>query len=218
MSKQEGALIEPIEKSPVEINDSETPAAAGTEQNAVTTDIQFNKDGTIQLTDEQKKKLKESKIAKEVNELLASTTEEHFKLITDELKNDNIRLEYIDKKTKTLKVNRIPYNPISVDANRAVGKVIRKIRRFRADFSGMGKEKGALDFGELQKKYPEIIDEDMMLEDLQHRDTFEEMLINYLYAQKMKIYWDIDNFGDYIMNDVVMLVGLHESRNNFNPS
>ena len=107
---------------------------------------------------------------------------------------------------------------MTIGMNKKVMKAGKKLRLLEADIKGLGKE-GAMDAGKLQVKYPDIlVDKDLDLEDLTDPTSWNEIKLNYIFAEKAKIYWGITNIDSYSLHDIMIVATLFESRNTFNPS
>lgn len=156
------------------------------------------------------------KILEKIKETIIQVSQDHMDTIVKDLKDGFLRLECVDSKGK-LSVDRRQYSPMTIGMNKKVVKVGKKLRLLEADIKGMG-EDGALDVGQIQQKYPEILEEDVDEYDLTNETAYGEIRTNYIVAQKAKIYWGIDNIENYSLHDLMIVQNLYESRNTFAPS
>ena len=157
----------------------------------------------------------EPSIFKEVRDIVVKVSQDHMNEIVKELKNDFLRLEYIDSKGK-MQIDRKEYKPMTIGMNKKVVKVGKRLRLLEADIKGMG-EQGGMDIGKLQQKYPDILDEDVDEYDISE-EAFGEIRATYIVSEKAKIYWGINDIDNYSLHDLMIVESLYESRNNFAPS
>ena len=159
--------------------------------------------------------VEESAIFKEVRDIVVKVSQDHMNEIVKELKNDFLRLEYIDSKGK-MQIDRKEYKPMTIGMNKKVVKVGKRLRLLEADIKGMGAD-GGMDIGKLQQKYPDILDEDVDEYDISD-EAFGEIRATYIVSEKAKIYWGINDIDNYSLHDLMIVESLYESRNNFAPS
>lgn len=157
----------------------------------------------------------EPSIFKEVRDIVVKVSQDHMNEIVKELKNDFLRLEYIDSKGK-MQIDRKEYKPMTIGMNKKVVKVGKRLRLLEADIKGMG-EQGGMDIGKLQQKYPDILDQDVDEYDISD-EAFGEIRATYIVSEKAKIYWGINDIDNYSLHDLMIVESLYESRNNFAPS
>lgn len=178
----------------------------------------------IEMTQEQAEEIlkrketrEETKFEKDLNSILVSVSQERLDKITKALKDGYIKLEKVKDNKSGVEVQNITYVPITWGQNREVMKAMKRARLLREDILDMS-NKGGLSVKEIVKKYPDILDEDVLIDELQNPDVLNEFVGNYVVAQKAKIYWDIDSVEKYVLSDLVLLIGLYEQRNNFTNS
>ena len=165
----------------------------------------------------QQKQSQQNQALQELNETMLQISQKHYQDVVNDLKEGILRLEYVDNKGK-MQVDRREYIPMTIGMNKKVMKAGKKLRLLEADIKGLGKE-GAMDAGKLQVKYPDIlVDKDIDLEDLTDPTSWNEIKLNYIFAEKAKIYWGITNIDSYSLHDIMIVATLFESRNTFNPS
>lgn len=155
-----------------------------------------------------------SEVFKQIKDTIVKVSQDHMNEIVNELRNDVLRLEFIDKSGK-LQIDRRGYLPMTIGMNKKVVKVGKLLRLLEADIEGMGEE-GALDYGQLQTKFPSIFLDVPDAYDL--AEGFGEIRANYIVGEKAKIYWAIDDVDNYSMHDLMIVESLYESRNQFAPS
>lgn len=148
---------------------------------------------------------------KKVQDIMVTASKEKIDKITKALSEGMIRLEYADSKGN-IKEDIKDYVPLSIGKNKQIMKAMKKSRRLRVEL-----ENPNFVTEELKQRYPEILDEDVEKEDLESKEMLDEILGNYVVAQKSKVYFGIDNIENYTLNDLVLLIGLYERRNNFTP-
>lgn len=171
----------------------------------------------IEMTEEQAEKLlsgegrEESKFAKDLNEILVNVSQERLDRITDGLKKGILKLEYV-KGGKVVPMN-VEYVPITYGKNKKVNKIMKQARLLREDINEC--LAGKIQIQDLITKYKEILSEDTEVEELRNAAFVNETVGNFVIAQKAKIYWDIDNIEDYVLSDVVLIIGLYERRNSY---
>jgi len=165
----------------------------------------------------QQKQSQQNQALQELNNTMLQISQKHYQDVVNDLKEGILRLEYVDNKGK-MQVDRREYIPMTIGMNKKVMKAGKKLRLLEADIKGLGKE-GAMDAGKLQVKYPDIlVDKDLDLEDLTDPTSWNEIKLNYIFAEKAKIYWGITNIDSYSLHDIMIVATLFESRNTFNPS
>ena len=165
----------------------------------------------------QQKQSQQNQALQELNNTMLQISQKHYQEVVNDLKEGILRLEYVDNKGK-MQVDRREYIPMTIGMNKKVMKAGKKLRLLEADIKGLGKE-GAMDAGKLQVKYPDIlVDKDIDLEDLTDPTSWNEIKLNYIFAEKAKIYWGITNIDSYSLHDIMIVATLFESRNTFNPS
>ena len=158
----------------------------------------------------------DSPMKKEIDAMMGEISRARFKVMTDAFKEDIILLEFV-KGTK-VEQNRISYIPMTMGMGKKVNKIGKQVRLFQEDLKGLGKDKKALDVDGLRKKYPEIVDDDMDQEDVLDSVMQNEMIMNYIIKKKCQIYWAINDIDPYPLSDLLVMIGLYESRNGFAPS
>jgi hypothetical protein len=164
----------------------------------------------------QAKQQEQSQLLKNIQNTILEVSQGHMNEIVSDLKDGFIRLEYVNSKGK-MEIDRRQYSPMTIGMNKKVVKVGKKIRLLNADIKGMGQD-GGMDVGKIQQKYPDILDEDVDEFDLNTETALNEIILNYIFSEKAKIYWGIDNIDNYSLHDIMIVATLYESRNNFNPS
>ena len=165
----------------------------------------------------QQKQSQQNQALQELNNTMLQISQKHYQDVVNDLKEGILRLEYVDNKGR-MQVDRREYIPMTIGMNKKVMKAGKKLRLLEADIKGLGKE-GAMDAGKLQVKYPDIlVDKDIDLEDLTDPTSWNEIKLNYIFAEKAKIYWGITNIDSYSLHDIMIVATLFESRNTFNPS
>lgn len=155
-------------------------------------------------------------ILENINSQILEVSQAHMNEVLKDLKQGMIRLEYIDSKGK-MQIDRRQYNPMSIGMNKEVVRVGKRIRLLRADIKDLGKE-GGMTAAQIQKKYPDILDDYVDESDLTTEQVLAEMIFTFIFTQKAKIYWGINNADNYSLHDIMIVATLYESRNNFNPS
>lgn len=178
------------------------------------TQLEMSQEQIENLSNQNREK---TKFQKDLNNILVSVSQERLDKITDALKKNFIKLERVKNDKSGVVVENKEYVPITWGQNKQVMKAMKRARLLREDITGMG-QKGGLSTTELHKKYPDIIDEDVLLDELQNPDVLNEFVGNYVIAQKAKIYWGIEDVENYVLSDLVLLIGLYEQRNNFTNS
>lgn len=178
-----------------------------------------NQDATA-VVNEPPKQVEETGLKKEINEMMAEISQAKFKNMTDAFKEDYILLEYVNPKTNKAEPKRISYVPMTMGMAKKVNKVGKQIRLFKKDLLGENEDgKMTLDIDGLRKKYPDILeDNDLDQEDIMDPVMQGEIVMNYIIRKKVEIYWGINDTDPYVPSDLVIMIGLFESRNNFNPS
>jgi hypothetical protein len=151
-----------------------------------------------------------------------------------------IQLEEIDE-DGNVKPFTVAYVPLTTRAEEAVNKVIREIKTFKADIEKK------LPLEDLQKKYTELMDGIESLEELapdiekipmrddkgnimrdKKGNTMEEtktkdseafltLIENYIIKKKAKIYFKINDIGNFSRKDLRSLIFLYQYRNTYNP-
>ena len=164
------------------------------------------------------KALQETKFAKDLKEILVNVSQERLSKITDALRKNILKLERVKADGSGVVVENKDYIPLTIGMNKKVMKVMKRVRLLREDIMGIGKENGGLMVSDIQKKYPDILDEDITQDELQNDDVLNELIGNYVVAQKAKIYWGIDDIDNYVLSDIILIIGLYEQRNNFTPT
>lgn len=206
--------------SPEEV-DNNTPIVSSTDdgneiisiETPIGTEVKMTKDQYDELTAQSKEP---TKFQKELKEILVSVSQERLDAITAGLKKGILKLEYI--KDGSVKPDNKEYVPITYGQNRKVNRIMKLARLMREDIDEVLKEKPNLTVEELVKKYPEVIDQDTTMDELRNINLINEFVGNYVIAQKAKIYWGIDNIENYVLSDLVLIIGLYEQRNNFTNS
>lgn len=159
----------------------------------------------------------ESKFSKDLNEILVNVSQERLTRITDALKKNILKLERVKDDGSGVVVDNKDYIPLTIGQNKKVMKVMKHARLLREDLNGMG-EDGGLAIGDIQKKYPDILDEDVTQDEVNNEDILNELIGNYVIAQKARIYWGIDSVENYVLSDIILIIHLYEQRNNFTPT
>ena len=151
-----------------------------------------------------------------------------------------IQLDEIDEDGKR-KVFTRPYVPLTTRAEEAVNKVIRELKTFKADVQNK------LPLEDLQKKYPELMDgidsleelapdiekipikdekgnimrdkKGIPMEEIKEKDSeaFLTLIESYIIKKKAKIYFKIDDIGNFSRKDLRSLIFLYQYRNSYNP-
>lgn len=170
--------------------------------------------GAQQGNSEKKEK---SKFAKDLHNILVSVSDERLSKITDALKKNILKLERVKNDGSGVVVENKDYVPLTIGQNKKVMKIMKRARLLREDILGMG-EQGGLQVSDLQKKYPDILDEDITQDELNSEDVLNELIGNYVVAQKARIYWGIEDVDNYVLSDIILIIGLYEQRNNFTPT
>lgn len=158
----------------------------------------------------------QSKFRKDLNAILVNVSEERLTKITDALKKNILKLERVKDDGSGVIVENKDYIPLTIGQNKKVMKVMKRARLLREDLQGMGKD-GGLAIGDVQKKYPDILDEDVTQDEVNNEDILNEFIGNFVIAQKAKIYWGIESIENYVLSDLILIIGLYEQRNNFTP-
>ena len=164
------------------------------------------------------KPVQETKFAKDLKEILVNVSQERLSKITDALRKNILKLERVKPDGSGVVVENKDYIPLTIGMNKKVMKVMKRARILREDIMGLGKENGGLMVSDIQKKYPDILDEDITQDELMNDDVLNELIGNYVVAQKAKIYWGIEDIDNYVLSDIILIIGLYEQRNNFTPT
>jgi hypothetical protein len=165
----------------------------------------------------QQKQAQQNQALQELNNTMLQISQKHYTDVVNDLKEGVLRLEFVNSKGK-MEVDRREYVPMTIGMNKKVMKAGKRLRLLEADIKGLGKD-GALDAGKLQVKYPDIlVDKDVDQEDLTDPQSWNEIKLNYIFAEKAKIYWGITNIDSYSLHDIMIVATLFESRNTFSPS
>jgi hypothetical protein len=165
----------------------------------------------------QQKQAQQNQALQELNNTMLQISQKHYQDVVNDLKEGVLRLEFVNSKGK-MEVDRREYVPMTIGMNKKVMKAGKRLRLLEADIKGLGKD-GALDAGKLQVKYPDIlVDKDVDQEDLTDPQSWNEIKLNYIFAEKAKIYWGITNIDSYSLHDIMIVATLFESRNTFSPS
>ncbi len=173
-------------------------------------------------------------------ELIKSLDADKVKEIEKNFSEGIIQLDEIDD-DGNIKPFTKPYIPLTTRAEEAVNKVIREVKNFRADITN----KTPLE--DLQKKYPELMMDIDSLEQIapdietivqrddkgnpirdkkgniieekkeKDSDAFLTLIENYITKKKAKIYFKIDDIGNFSRKDIRSLVYLYQYRNTYNP-
>ena len=174
-----------------------------------------NQDAAVVLNPPPQKKREKSELEKQIDSMMAEISNARFKAMTDLFKEDIILLEYV--KNGKVQEDRRTYVPMTMGMGKQINKIGKKLRLFREDLKGFGKSKG-MDLDSLRKKYPDIIDEDADQDDIMDQTLINEMEMNFIIKQKCQIYWGINDTDPYPLSDLLVMIGLYESRNGFAPS
>lgn len=158
----------------------------------------------------------QSKFRKDLHSILVSVSEERLTKITDALKKNILKLERVKDDGSGIVIENKDYVPLTIGQNKKVMKIMKRARLLREDLNGMGAD-GGLAIGDVQKKYPDILDEDVTQDEVNNEDILNEFIGNYVIAQKAKIYWGIESIENYVLSDLILIIGLYEQRNNFTP-
>jgi hypothetical protein len=75
-----------------------------------------------------------------------------------------------------------------------------------------------MDVGKIQEKYPDILPEDVDEFDLTDPTAFNEIELGYIFSEKAKIFWGLNNIDNYSLHDIMIVATLYQSRNTFSPS
>jgi hypothetical protein len=165
----------------------------------------------------QQKQAQQNQALQELNNTMLQISQKHYQDVVNDLKEGVLRLEFVNSKGK-MEVDRREYVPMTIGMNKKVMKAGKRLRLLEADIKGLGKD-GAMDAGKLQVKYPDIlVDKDVDQEDLTDPQSWNEIKLNYIFAEKAKIYWGITNIDSYSLHDIMIVATLFESRNTFSPS
>ena len=116
-----------------------------------------------------------------------------------------------------MQIDRRQYNPMTIGMNKQIMKAAKRLRLLKADIKGMGKD-GGMDVGKIQEKYPDILPEDVDEFDLTDPTAFNEMELSYIFSEKAKIFWGLNNIDNYSLHDIMIVATLYQSRNTFSPS
>lgn len=171
----------------------------------------------IEMTEEEARKLlsgegrEDSQFTKNLNEILVNVSQERLNEITEGLKKGVLKLQFV-KGGKVIP-NNIDYVPITYGQNKRVNRIMKYARLLREDINET--IAGRLELKDLAAKYKDIIDEDMGIEELKSAALVNEVVGNYVIAQKAKIYWEIDEIENYVLSDLVLIIGLYERRNSY---
>lgn len=170
----------------------------------------------MELTEDQAKKLlsgegEKSKFETQLNEILVNVSQERLDEITDGLKKGIIKLKYVDK--NKVVPNNIDYVPITFGQNKEANKVMKRSRLLREDIKEC--VDGKITIKDLAAKYPQLLDEDTGLEELQNKAYLNEVVGNYVITEKARIYWGIDDVQKYVLSDLILLITLFERRNSY---
>jgi len=171
---------------------------------------------TVAAPVQAKQQEQQSQILKDIQNTMLEVSQDHMTDIVNDLKEGFIRLEYIDSKGK-MQIDRRQYNPMTIGMNKQIMKAAKRLRLLKADIKGMGKD-GGMDVGKIQQKYPDILPEDVDEFDLTDQAAFLEIELNYIFTQKAKIFWGINDIDNYSLNDIMIVATLYQSRNAFSPS
>lgn len=182
--------------------------------------ITINNQDASAVVNDPPKQVEETGLKKEINDMMAEISQAKFKNMTDAFKEDYILLEHVNPKTNKAEPKRIPYVPMTMGMAKKVNKVGKQIRLFKKDLLGENNDgKMTLDIDGLRKKYPDILeDNDLDQEDIMDPVMQGEIVMNYIIRKKVEIYWGINDTDPYVPSDLVIMIGLFESRNNFSPS
>jgi len=191
------------------VAESGTESKPETQQNNVLLSAPTN-------TPQQPVKAEEPKINKELKEIFVKASESDLREIIDALKKDIFRLKFINDKGST-QIDNKTYEPISKGQSKKIMKAVKKTRLLRTDIMEYGND-GALTLEQLKEKYSDILDEDTDENDITNPDMVNEIIGQYIISKKAEIYFGIQDADRYVLNDLVMIIGLYESRNNFFPS
>jgi hypothetical protein len=173
-------------------------------------------------------------------ELVKSLDEDKVKQIEQQFSEGVIRLDMVDDEGNTKPFTK-PYVPLTTRAEEAVNKVIREVKMFKADVNNK------LPLEDMQKKYPELMQDIDSLEELapdievtpqlddkgkplrdkkgniledkkeKESDAFLTLIENYVTKKKAKIYFKIDDISDFPRKDIRALIFLYQYRNTYNP-
>lgn len=217
-NKEPQTFLSPEE---VDNNDTVQQVVSSTDESGDTVRIETPIGTEVEMTREQYTELmsqskEPTKFQKELKEILVNVSQERLDAITAGLKKGILKLEYI--KDGSVKPDNREYVPITYGQNRKVNRIMKLARLMREDINEVLKEKPSITVEELVKKYPEVIDEDTTADELRNINLINEFVGNYVIAQKAKIYWGIDNIENYVLSDLVLIIGLYEQRNNFTNS
>jgi len=171
---------------------------------------------TVAAPVQAKQQEQQSQILKDIQNTMLEVSQDHMTDIVNDLKEGFIRLEYIDSKGK-MQIDRRQYNPMTIGMNKQIMKAAKRLRLLKADIKGMGKD-GGMDVGKIQEKYPDILPEDVDEFDLTDPTAFNEMELSYIFSEKAKIFWGLNNIDNYSLHDIMIVATLYQSRNTFSPS
>jgi hypothetical protein len=177
---------------------------------------------------------------KAVYDLIKGLDEKKVKAIEKQFAEGVIQLEEIDEDGNVKPFTK-PYTSLTTRGEEAVNKVIREVRAFKADITSK------LPLEDLQKRYPELMDGVYSLEEIapdkvkvqkkdengntindkngnpilvtEDRDSesFLQLIDNYIVKKKAKIYFKIDDIGNFPKKDLRNLIYLYQYRNTYNP-
>ena len=177
---------------------------------------------------------------KAVYDLIKKLDEEKVKEIEEQFGKGFITLQEIDEDGNTKPFTK-PYIPLTTRAEEAVNKIIREVKTFRADVTAK------LPLEDLQRKYPELAGDLQSLEEIapdittvrrtdskgayvrdksgkiltdkveNDSEAFLNLIDNYVTKRKCKIYFKIDDIGNFSRKDLRALIFLYQYRNNYNP-
>lgn len=221
VNKDEVKKTDETKSSPTNLREMEEQLESNTNDNNQSQQQQHeetivgNQDAAAAITQTVRQR-EESALKQEIDTMMAEISKARFNLMTEAFKDDIILLEYV--KNGKVEQNRIAYIPMTMGMGKKVNKIGKQIRLFDADYKGMGKDKKALDVDGLRKKYPEIIDSDMDQDDIMDSTMKNEMVMNFIIKKKCQIYWGINDVDPYPLSDLLVMIGLYESRNGFAPS
>jgi hypothetical protein len=177
---------------------------------------------------------------KAVYDLIKGLDEKKVKEIEKQFAEGFIQINEIDEEGNVKPYTR-PYTELTTRGEEAVNKIIREVRVFKADVDNN------LPLEDLQRKYPELMDGVESLEEIapdkirvpkkndngeivkdkngnvvmtdENRDseTFLQLIDNYIVKKKAKIYFKINDIGNFSKKDLRNLIYLYQYRNTYNP-
>lgn len=160
-----------------------------------------------------------TRFQEDIKEILVELSEKSVNDIKESFKKGMILISYVDEKAGKTKQLYKDYVPITFKKSRAITKAMKKSRQLKEELNLKDKndKPQKLDINDIKSRYGSVLPSDVDEEDIKDKQLFDELMTHYVIQQKAKIYFGIDDIDNYALNDLAVVIGLYELRNNFTP-